>query len=164
MEADLRPMENGGQHAELTSRVIRVFYDVYNELGYGFLEVVYQKAMQIALTEAGFQVGVEVGIPVMFRGHEVGRFRADLLVDDVVLLELKTCEELTRQHQAQLTHYLRSTAVEVGLLMNFGPAPRLKRVVMSNAMKGAELRAKAFAKVPGRVGVVDLMATGRAVS
>lgn len=163
MEADLRPMENGGLHAELTSRVIRVFYDVYNELGYGFFEVVYRKAMEIALAEAGFRVGVEVGIPVKFRGHEVGRFRADLLVDDVVLLELKTCEELTRQHQAQLTHYLRATSVEVGLLMNFGPAPRFKRVVMSNEMKGAELReAKAFAKEPERVGVAHSKGNGRA--
>ncbi len=156
-------MEKGGLHAELTSRVIRVFYDVYNELGYGFLEVVYRKAMEIALAEAGFRVGVEVGIPVKFRGHEVGRFRADLLVDDVILLELKTCEELTRQHQAQLTHYLRATSVEVGLLMNFGPAPRLKRVVMSNEIKGAERRAaKAVAKEPGTAGLAHSALEGRA--
>jgi GxxExxY protein len=124
-----------GKHDDPTQRIIGVFYDVYNELGYGFLESVYREAMRLALGQAGFSVSVEVPVPVEFRGVVIGIFRADLIVDDLVLIELKTCEALAREHEAQTLHYLRATRIEVALLMNFGTSPRFKRLVMDNSSK-----------------------------
>lgn len=125
----------GGKHDALTERIIGVFYDVYNELGCGFLESVYREAMRLALVQEGLRVQAEVPVPVSFRGSVVGIFRADLIVNDVVLIELKACDQMMRQHESQTMHYLRATAIEVGLLMNFGPVPRLKRFVMDNELK-----------------------------
>jgi GxxExxY protein len=124
-----------GKHDELTERVIGVFYDVYNELGYGFLESVYREAMRLALTHAGLMVKPEVPVPVSFRGVVVGIFRADLIVSDCLLVELKAVDQIARQHESQTIHYLRATPIEVALLMNFGPAPRFKRFVMDNEVK-----------------------------
>jgi GxxExxY protein len=124
-----------GKHDELTERIIRVFYDVYNELGYGFLESVYREAMRLALTQAGLKVGTEVAIDVVFRGVVIGVFRADLIVNGKVLIELKTCDALARQHESQTLHYLRATSIEVALLMNFGPQPRFKRLSLDNERK-----------------------------
>jgi GxxExxY protein len=124
-----------GKHAELTERVIGVFFDVYNELGCGFLESVYREAMRIALTQAGMTVKTEVPVPVSFRRVVVGVFRADLIVNDVVLIELKAAEQLVREHESQTMHYLRATRIEVALLMNFGSAPGFRRFVMDNELK-----------------------------
>ncbi len=124
-----------GKHVELTERVIGVFFEVYNELGPGFLESVYREAMRIALTQAGLRVKCEVPVPVSFRGVVVGVFRADLVVNDVVLIELKAVEQLIREHESQTMHYLRATSIEVALLMNFGSMPRFRRFVMDNEMK-----------------------------
>ena len=124
-----------GKHAELTERVIGVFYEVYNELGVGFLETVYREAMRIALTQAGLQVKTEVPVPVSFRGVVVGIFRADLIVNDCLLVELKAVDQLVRQHESQTMHYLCATSIEVALLMNFGAAPRFRRFVMDNESK-----------------------------
>ncbi len=124
-----------GKHVELTERVIGVFYDVYNELGYGFLESVYREAMRFALTQAGLTVKTEVPVPVSFRGVVVGIFRADLIVGDCLLVELKAVEQIVRQHESQTMHYLRATSIEVALLMNFGTQPRFKRIVMDNELK-----------------------------
>ena len=93
-----------GKHDVLTERIIGVFYNVYNELGDGFLELVYREAMRIALIEAGLKVDTEVSIPVSFRGSVVGVFRADLIVNDVVLIELKACDQMIRQHESQTMH------------------------------------------------------------
>jgi GxxExxY protein len=134
-----------GKHVELTERVIGVFYDVYNELGFGFLESVYREAMRLALTQAGLTVKTEVPVPVSFRGVVVGVFRADLIVDDVVLVELKATELIARQHESQTLHYLRATSIEVGLLINFGPTPRCKRFVLDNELK--KLRHKSMESV-----------------
>ena len=124
-----------GKHDALTERVIGVFYDVYNELGYGFLESVYREAMRLALTQAGLSVKTEVPVPVSFRGVVVGIFRADLIVGDCLLVELKAVEQMVRQHESQTMHYLRATSIEVALLMNFGTQPRFKRIVMDNELK-----------------------------
>jgi GxxExxY protein len=97
-------MEEGSSklvHAEVTDKILGVYYDVFNEIGYGFLETVYRNAMQIALTEAGLLVQRELPIPVWFRGHEIGQFRADLLVSNCVLLELKAVNALDRAHEAK---------------------------------------------------------------
>src|SRR5260370_7677182 len=129
-----------GKHDVLTERIIGFFYDVYNEVGDGFLGVVEREGMRIGLIEAGLKVDTEVSIPVRFRGSVVGVFRADLIVNDVVLIELKACDQMIRQHESQTMHYLKATQIEVGLLMNFGPAPRFKRFVMDNELKQSKLK------------------------
>jgi GxxExxY protein len=111
-------------HTDLTRRIIGVFFQVYGELGFGFLESVYRSAMTIALREAGLAVE-----------SEVGTFRADLLVQGAVLVELKAARAIDSAHIAQLLNYLRCTVVEVGLILNFGPAPRVRRLVFANARK-----------------------------
>lgn len=95
----------------------------------------YREAMRIALGQARLKVQAEVPVPVRFRGELVGVFRADLVVNDVVLVELKACDSLVREHESQTLHYLRATEIEVALLMNFGPTPRFKRLVMDNEFK-----------------------------
>ncbi|HKR11260.1 MAG TPA: GxxExxY protein [Pyrinomonadaceae bacterium] len=123
------------KHKELTYQIIGVFYDVYNELGHGFLESVYQRSLAFALESSGLEVRAEVKIAVWFRGHRVGQFEGDLLVNNLVLLELKVARCLDLSHQAQLLNYLRATDLEVGLLLNFGPKPEFKRLILDNASK-----------------------------
>ena len=124
-----------GKHDDLTQEIIGVFYEVYNKLGCGFLETVYREAMRLALKQADLHAVSEVPIQVRFRGELVGIFRADLIVNDTVLIELKACEALAREHESQTLNYLRATNIEVALLMNFGPTPRFKRLVMDNELK-----------------------------
>ncbi len=136
MHADMENESSKLLHADLTEKIIGVYYDVYNEVGHGFLEAVYRNSMQIALGEAGLLVQREVQIPVRFRGHEVGLYRADLLVASCVLLELKAVAALDHSHEAQLLHYLRATEIEVGLLFNFGGTrSQFRRLVFENEKK-----------------------------
>ena len=121
------------KYAELTEKIIGIFYDVYDELGYGFLESVYEESLVIALREAGLEI--ERQVPVWFRNHKVGEFRADLLVEGEVLLELKSARRLESAHEAQLLHYLKSTEVEIGLLLNFGIRPKFRRLLFDNERK-----------------------------
>jgi GxxExxY protein len=123
------------KHAELTQKIIGVFYEVYNELGYGFLESVYQDCMIIALNDADITARPQVPLPVWFRGHKIGEFRADILVENTVLLELKTARNLDSGHEAQLLHYLKSTPIEIGLLLNFGERPQFRRLIFDNERK-----------------------------
>ena len=123
------------KHKELTGKIIGVFYDVYNELGHGFLESVYQKSLGLALQAVGLQVCWPISIPVWFRGHQVGYFEGDMLVERSVLLELKAVRALDGSHQAQLLNYLRATDIEVGLLLNFGVKPEFKRLLFDNSRK-----------------------------
>lgn len=123
------------KHSELTELIIGVFYDVYNELGFGFLESVYRKSLQLALREKGLKVEAEVAVPVFFRGINVGDFRADLVVNDCVLLELKTAESIIIAHEAQALNYLRATALEIGLILNFGPKAQVRRLLFDNDRK-----------------------------
>jgi GxxExxY protein len=125
----------GLRYRELTEKIIGVFYAVYNELGHGFLESVYEHSLAIALREAGFEVQQQFAIPVSFRGYRVGEFRADLVVGNVLLLEIKTARTLEASHEAQLLHYLKATSFELGLLLNFGPRPQFKRLILDNAEK-----------------------------
>jgi len=124
------------KHADLTSKVIGVFYEVYNELGHGFIESVYENSLAIALREAGHEVFQQVDIPVWFRGNQVGDFDADLLVDRSLILELKSARTIDPAHVAQLLNYLRATRIEVGLLLNFGPKPEFRRMAFDNSRKG----------------------------
>ena len=123
------------KHAGLTEKVIGVFYDVYNELGYGFLESVYEESLVIALQQAGLAANRQVPLPVWFRGHRVGEFRADMIVENSVLLELKCARSLEPAHEAQLLHYLKSTEVEIGMLFNFGARPQFRRLIFDNDRK-----------------------------
>lgn len=128
MNTDLR-------HYALTEKIIAVFYEVYNELGHGFLESVYHKSLGLALNEKGLLVQSPVDIPVFFRGHQVGCFEGDILVEKCVLLELKAVRTLDSSHKAQLLNYLRATEIEIGLLLNFGVKPELKRLIYDNPRK-----------------------------
>ena len=119
-------------HEDLTRRIIHSFYETYNELGYGFLESVYERALAIALEDTGISVERQRPLSVHFRGHLIGAFRADLVVGDAVLLELKAARALDSSHKAQLINALKATDLEVGLLLNFGPRAEFKRVVYSN--------------------------------
>jgi len=123
------------KHKELTYRIIGVFYDVYNELGHGFLESVYQKSLGLALQAEELKVSNYVKIPAWFRGQCVGQFEGDMLIEDSILLELKAARCLDRSHQAQLLNYLRATDIEVGILLNFGLKPEFKRLILDNASK-----------------------------
>lgn len=124
-------------HGEITKKVIGVFYDVYNDLGYGFLESVYQRSLGLALEAEGLHVCNRVDIPVWFRGTQVGHFEGDMLVENSVLLELKAVRTLTSEHQAQLLNYLKATDLEVGLLLNFGLKPEFKRLLFDNLRKAS---------------------------
>jgi GxxExxY protein len=126
-------VNNNFKHSELTELIIGVFYEVYNELGFGFLESVYRNAMKIALEEKGLAVEAEEAIVVFFRGHNVGDFRADLIVNHCVLLELKTAERIVAAHEAQAINYLRGSSLEVALVLNFGPKPGVRRLVVETA-------------------------------
>jgi GxxExxY protein len=101
----------------------------------GFLECVYEESLVIALHEAGLRASRQIALPVWFRGHKVGEFRADLLVEDSVLLELKSARSLDPAHEAQLLHYLKSTEVEIGMLLNFGARPQFRRLIFDNDRK-----------------------------
>jgi GxxExxY protein len=122
-------------HEELTQKILGVFYEVYNELGHGFLESVYEKAMIIALGEKDIMVQQQVEIPVWFHRQQAGFFFADLLVDGRVIVELKAVRTLDPSHEAQLLNYLRATEIEVGLLLNFGVRPEIKRRIYDNPRK-----------------------------
>ena len=123
------------KHGLVTDKILRVFYEVYNELGHGFLESVYHRSLLLALESVGLNVCSKVPIPVWFRGARVGRFEADILVEKCVLLELKAVRTLDSSHRAQLLNYLRATEIEVGLLLNFGEKPEFKRVIFDNLKK-----------------------------
>ena len=125
----------GLKHSDLTEKIIGIFYDVYNELGYGFLESTYAEALVIALEEARLSAAREVPVPAWFRGRKVGQYYADLIVEGAVLLELKAARTLDSAHEAQLLHYLRATEVEVGLLLNFGLRPQFRRLLFDNERK-----------------------------
>jgi GxxExxY protein len=122
-------------HQELTRRILVSFFDVYNELGRGFLESVYVESLRLALADVGLQSEREVPIKVHFRGAVAGQFYADLVVERSVVVEVKVARTITAEHDCQLLHYLRATQMEVGLLLNFGPSPQFKRLVYSNDRK-----------------------------
>ncbi len=136
--------QNGFKHGSLTKKIIGVFYEVYNELGHGFLESVYQDAVVIALQSERLQVQTPVDIPVRSRGIKVGKFEGDVLVERCVLLELKAARTLDSAHQAQLLNYLRATDIEVGLLLNFGLKPEFKRLVFDNVRKATREKPKSL--------------------
>ena len=116
-------------YEELTGKILEACFEVNNELGAGFLESVYEKALAIALRQKGLIVETQVPLTVRFRGENVGEFFADIIVEGKVMVELKAVKGLAAEHQAQLINYLKATGVEVGLLVNFGrPEVEYKRL------------------------------------
>lgn len=120
------------RHTELTDKIIKAYYQVYNTLGYGFLEKVYENSMFIELKKMGLYVKKQQNITVFYENEEVGDYFADLIVDEKVIVELKAAEGLCEEHECQLINYLRATEIEVGLLLNFGKKPELRRKVFSS--------------------------------
>ncbi len=122
-------------HKELTESVIKIFYKVYRKMGYGFVESVYQNAMFFALQDAGFSVEAQKDIEVFYEKHKVGYFRADIVVNDLLILELKAVDTLNESHIRQLSNYLKATNIEVGLLLNFGERAQVRRWIFTNDRK-----------------------------
>lgn len=122
-------------HRELSERVIEAFYRVYNVLGYGFLEKVYENAMLIELEKMGVLVKAQSPIQVFYDGKVVGEYFSDLLIQDCIIVEIKAARNLAAEHEAQLLNYLKATDIEVGLLLNFGPKPEIRRKAFDNSRK-----------------------------
>ncbi len=118
-------------HEEITEQIIKAFYKVYNSLGYGFLEKVYENALALELIKSGLSVIQQKNINVFYEGNLVGEYYADLLVNGLVIVEPKAAEALRQEHSAQLTNYCKATGVEVGLLLNLGKLPEVKRVLFT---------------------------------
>lgn len=126
-----------GKYADLSEKIVGVFYAVHGELGYGFSEKVYEKAFVIALREAGFKVDEQIALKVFYHGQLIGEYIADLLVNDVILIELKAVSQIAEEHEAQLLSYLKASEIEVGYVMNFGKSATFKRKVFDNIRKGS---------------------------
>ena len=122
-------------HSDITGKIIRAFYKVNNTLGYGFLEKVYENAMAFELKRMGCNVLQQKNIKVYYENEVMGDYYADLLVDDLVIVELKACESIREEHEAQLINYLKATEIEVGLLLNFGKKAEFKRKIFTNDRK-----------------------------
>lgn len=126
-------------HSDITESIIQAFYKVYNTLGYGFLEKVYEHSMKIELKAMRLIVENQKNIKVYYSGFEVGDYFADLIVNDTVIVELKAAETICEEHEAQLLNYLRATNIEVGLLLNFRKRPEIRRKIFSNDRKSGIL-------------------------
>ena len=120
---------------ELVDTILKHCYRIYNELGYGFLERVYQNALYFALLDEGLKCETEKPIKVYFDGRVVGDYRADILVENCIILELKATEEFNTSFDSQLINYLKATDIEVGYVLNFGKRPKYSRKVFSNSRK-----------------------------
>ncbi len=121
------------KHSDITEKIIKAYYKVYNTLGYGFLEKVYENALYIELRAMDLFVEKQKQIKVYYEGKEVGEYFADLVVAECVIVELKAAESLCEEHEFQLINYLKATEIEVGLLLNFGKKPEFKRKVFSHS-------------------------------
>lgn len=122
-------------HQELTKSIIGLYYDVYNELGYGFMEKVYHNAMLIELKKRGFEIDNQKKLNVLYKNEIVGEYVPDIIVNNKVILELKTVEYLLDIHENQLLNYLKATDCEVGIILNFGKDPQFIRKIFTNDLK-----------------------------
>ncbi|MGZ5192009.1 MAG: GxxExxY protein [Flavisolibacter sp.] len=122
-------------HSDITAKIIESFYKVYNSLGYGFLEKVYENALLIELRNCGLYSINQVPIKVFYNSFQVGFYVADVIVENCVIIELKAAECICDEHEQKLTNYLKSTDIEVGILLNFGKKPQFKRKIFSAEYK-----------------------------
>lgn len=118
-------------HFDITERIIRAFWDVRSEVKPGLLEAVYHRAMPFALADVGLSVKTEVALPVYFRGHSIGNYRADLIVEDRVIVETKAVAQIVSAHEAQLFNYMEIANIEVGMIVNFGAKATFQRYVLA---------------------------------
>ena len=125
-----------GKHSELTGQILGAFFQVHKELGYGFSEKVYENALTIILNEIGLKVDQQVHLHVYYHGRIVGEYIADMIINDIVMLELKAAEKIIDDHAAQLLNYLKATDIEVGLVLNFGSTAEFRRKIYDNERKG----------------------------
>ncbi|MDI6790182.1 MAG: GxxExxY protein [Thermodesulfobacteriota bacterium] len=123
------------KYKKLTEEIIKIFYRVYNKLGYGFLEKVYENAMMVEFKKEGISAVSQSAIKVFYEGVIIGEYYADILVDDKVIVEIKAARRLAKENEAQLLNYLKATDIEVGLLLNFGTKPEVKRKAFGNLRK-----------------------------
>jgi len=123
-----------------TGLCIKAFYNVYNTLGYGFLEKVYENSMLIEIRKFGLYCLAQVPIKVHYSGYLVGDYFADIIVNNILIIELKAMESLCPEHEAQLLNYLKATKIEIGLLFNFGKTPQFKRKIFDNELKNNRTR------------------------
>lgn len=128
-------MNSNYLYSDITGKIIRAFYNVYNKLGFGFLEKVYEKSMMIELKRLGLKAENQKKIQVFYDDVQVGEYYADIVINDCVIVELKAAENIIPEHEAQLVNYLRVTDIEVGLLLNFGKTPQKSRKVLTNNYK-----------------------------
>ena len=122
-------------HHQITDKILRAFYNVYNDLGYGFLEKVYENALIHELRKMELNVSQQRPINVYYDNVLVGEFFADVIVENAVIVELKAVEALHEIHSNQLINYLKATEIEVGLLLNFGEEPKFLRKILTNDRK-----------------------------
>jgi len=125
-------------HKEITEKIIKAFYKVYNTLGYGFLEKVYENSMAIELRKMGLDVKCQCPISVFYESEIVGSYFADIIVNEIVVVELKASKYLLEEHECQLINYLKATKIEIGLLMNFGEEAEYKRKIFMNKFKKSQ--------------------------
>lgn len=123
------------KYKELTKKIIKIFYKIYNKLGYGFLEKVYENAMMIEFKKESIPAASQSAIKVYYEDEIVGGYFADILVNDKIIVEIKAARNLAPEHEAQLLNYLKATSIEVGLLINYGPKPEIKRKAFDNYRK-----------------------------
>lgn len=133
----MSPTKSEGKHSELTDQILSAFYKVHRTLGYGFNEKVYENSLVVELRRAGLHVAQQEEIQVFYETQLVGTYLADIIVNNLVMLELKAVKHLLEEHEAQLLNYLKATQIEVGLLLNFGPTAEIKRRVFDNDRKGS---------------------------
>jgi len=126
-----------GKHSDLTGKILGAFFQVHKDLGFGFAERVYEAALEVLLKEIGVIPARQKELKVYYHGEVVGEYKADMIVNDVVLLELKSVEKLIDVHDAQMLNYLKSTEIEVGLLLNFGRQAEFHRKIYDNSRKGS---------------------------
>ena len=126
-----------GKYSDLTGTIIGAFFQVHKELGYGFSEKIYENALAFVLKEQSLFVKLQAPIKAYFHHQVVGEYIADMIVNDVVLLELKAAQKLNDDHAAQLLNYLKATEIEIGLLLNFGPQAEFRRKIYDNDRKGS---------------------------
>ena len=126
-------------HGKVTSGIIGAFYDSYNELGFGYAESLYVKALAIELETRRFTFGREVPLNVRYKGTIIGEFRADLIVDECVIAECKSVDRLIPAHDSQVINYLKSTGITVGLILNFSPTPSFRRLLFTSSPAGASI-------------------------
>ncbi len=125
-------MNENYKHSEITEKIIKAYYQVYNQLGYGFLEKIYERAMMIELPKHGLKCERQKNIKVFYHETEIGNYYADIIVEDCIIIELKAVETIAPEHEVQIVNYLKATEIEIGLLLNFGPKPQFRRRVFSN--------------------------------